>query len=63
MSEVEVTSQAPVQDERILAALSHVSTILPMWGLIAAIVIWASQKDKSEYVLASSRCKQSPTSS
>lgn len=50
MSEVEVTSQVPVQDERILAALSHVSAVLPMWGLVAAIVIWASQKDRSEYV-------------
>jgi len=50
VSEVEVAPHAPVQDERILAALSHVSAILPMWGLIAAIVIWASQKDRSEYV-------------
>jgi len=50
MSEVEVAPQGPVQDERILAALSHVSAILPMWGLVAAIVIWASQKDRSEYV-------------
>jgi uncharacterized Tic20 family protein len=50
MSEVEVTSQAPVRDERTVAALSHVTAILPMWGLIAAIVIWVNQKDKSEYV-------------
>jgi uncharacterized Tic20 family protein len=40
----------PSQDERILAALSHASALLPMWGVIAPIVIWVTQKEKSRYV-------------
>ena len=38
------------QDERIMAGLSHISIIIPMAGLVAPIVIWVTQKDKSEYV-------------
>ena len=38
------------QDERILAALAHASVILPFWGLIGAIVIWATQREKSRFV-------------
>jgi len=33
-----------------MAALAHVSAMLPFMGVIAPIVIWATQKDKSEYV-------------
>lgn len=43
-------SQAPTQDERVMAALSHVSALLPMIGVIAPIVIWVTQKEKSKYV-------------
>jgi len=38
------------QDERILAALAHASVILPFWGLIGAIVMWATQREKSRFV-------------
>lgn len=38
------------QDDNIMAALPHVATILPFWGLIASVVIWATQKDKSRFV-------------
>jgi uncharacterized Tic20 family protein len=48
MYEVEINN--PLQDERIMAGLAHVSAILPMMGVIAPIVIWATQKDKSKYV-------------
>jgi uncharacterized Tic20 family protein len=44
------TSSMPSQDERITAALSHVSAILPIWGLIVPIIIWATQREKSAYV-------------
>jgi len=40
----------PSQDERIIAALANVTIVLPFWGAIGAIVIWATQKDKSTYV-------------
>lgn len=33
-----------------MAALSHISVLLPMMGVIAPIVIWVTQKDKSRYV-------------
>ena len=33
-----------------MAALAHVTIILPFMGIIAPIVIWVTQKEKSEYV-------------
>ena len=33
-----------------MAALAHISAILPFMGVIAPIIIWVTQKDKSEYV-------------
>lgn len=43
-------SLTPTQDERVMAALSHASALLPMMGVIAPIVIWVTQKEKSRYV-------------
>src|SRR5512141_2065517 len=40
----------PTQNDRIMAALAHATAILPVTGVIAPIVIWVTQKDKSEYV-------------
>jgi uncharacterized Tic20 family protein len=45
-----IDSLAPDQDDRVMAALSHVSALLPMIGVIAPIVIWVTQKGKSQYV-------------
>lgn len=44
------TSSGPDQNDKIMAALAHVSALLPLMGVIAPIIIWATQKDKSEYV-------------
>ena len=44
------TGGRPTQDERILAALADASVIIPFWGLIGAIVIWATQREKSRLV-------------
>ena len=44
-----MTESRPTQDERLLAALSHGSVVLFGMGAVAAIVIWATQKDKSRY--------------
>jgi uncharacterized Tic20 family protein len=43
------------QDEKTLAGLAHGSILLGLFtngigGIVAALVIWATQKDKSEYV-------------
>jgi uncharacterized Tic20 family protein len=46
------TEQAPApnQNDRIMAALAHISALLPFMGVIAPIIIWVTQKEKSEYV-------------
>ena len=43
-------SAVPTQNDEIMAALAHVSAILPLMGVIAPIIIWATQKDKSKFV-------------
>lgn len=43
-------SPEPAQNDRIMAALAHISALLPLMGVIAPIIIWATQKDKSEFV-------------
>ena len=45
-----INSLTPTQDERVMAALSHASALLPMMGVIAPIIIWVTQKEKSKYV-------------
>jgi uncharacterized Tic20 family protein len=40
----------PSQEERIMAALAHGSILLFGMGIVAAIVLWVAQKDKSHYV-------------
>jgi uncharacterized Tic20 family protein len=44
------TPSLPSNDERVMAALGHISAFLPTIGIIAPIVIWVTQKDKSRYV-------------
>ncbi len=43
-------SEKRSQDDYVMAALPHLATFLPFWGLVASIVIWATQKDKSRFV-------------
>ncbi len=38
------------QDERIMAALSHVTILLPLVGIIGPIVIWVTQREESNFV-------------
>jgi len=45
-----IFSSTPNQDERVMAALAHITTIMPFFGIIAPIVIWVTQKEKSRYV-------------
>ena len=44
-----IDSLTPTQDERLMAALAHISAIMPLMGIIAPIVIWITQKEKSQY--------------
>ena len=50
MSSEPSVSTMPSQDERVMAALSHISVVLPFMGVIGPIVIWATQKYKSPFV-------------
>jgi uncharacterized Tic20 family protein len=48
MTDTNMTPQTP--DERVMAALAHISVLLPMIGVLAPIVIWVTQREKSKYV-------------
>ena len=37
-------------DEKLMSLLSHLSIIIPNIGVIAPIIIWITQKDKSKFV-------------
>ena len=43
-------NEAPSRDERIMAALAHGSVVLFGMGIVAAIVLWVTEKEKSRYV-------------
>lgn len=44
------TELSPTQDDKITGALAQATVVLPMWGLIAAVIIWATQREKSAYI-------------
>ena len=46
------TMRAPLspQDERVLGALSHISILLPGMGILAPILIWVTQRERSRFV-------------
>ncbi len=48
MSENEIST--PGQDERNLAALAHGSVIIPFIGAAAPVMIWVTQRARSEYL-------------
>ena len=37
-------------DEKLMSLLSHLSIIIPNIGVIAPIIIWVTQRDKSKFV-------------
>jgi len=43
-------NEQPSQEERTMAALAHGSVVLFGMGVVAAIVLWVTQKEKSRYV-------------
>lgn len=50
MAQQEKASALAIQDERIMAAISHASIIAGGFGIVAAAVIWLVQREKSSYV-------------
>jgi uncharacterized Tic20 family protein len=43
-------AQTGTQDEKIMAALGHATIIWPVMGILAPVVIWATQREKSRFV-------------
>ena len=41
----------PDPNDRIMAALAHITVIMPFWGLIVPVIIWITQKEKSKFVV------------
>jgi len=42
--------QSPSQDDKVVAALGHAAAILPMWGVVVPVLIWVTQREKSDYI-------------
>ena len=40
----------PSQDERLVSALAHITILLPLIGIIAPIVIYVTQREKSKFI-------------
>lgn len=43
-------NKSVTQEERLMAALAHGAILLSWWGLIVSIIIWVTQREKSEFV-------------
>lgn len=43
-------TQTPSQDDKVVGALSHATVLLPMWGIVVPVLIWVTQREKSEYI-------------
>jgi uncharacterized Tic20 family protein len=50
VSEKPLTAEVPAQDDKIMAAVGHATIIWPVMGLIAPLVVWATQREKSDFV-------------
>jgi uncharacterized Tic20 family protein len=49
MDEKAESSSSP-QDERVMAAMAHATIIFSAVGLIGSLIIWGTQREKSEFV-------------
>ena len=47
---VDMAQTGPDRDERMMAGLAHASIAAFGMGIIASVVLWASEKEKSRYV-------------
>jgi uncharacterized Tic20 family protein len=50
MSEEVKEAGSTTQDERVMAAVAHATIIWPAFGLIAPLVIWGTQREKSPFL-------------
>ena len=50
LDEMTETVQSSTQDEKIMAAIGHATIIWPVVGILAPLVVWATQREKSRFV-------------
>ena len=50
MNEKVETTEVPTQDDSIMAAIAHIGVVWPTVGLVAPLVIWGTQREKSPFV-------------
>jgi len=50
LNEVVETAQGSTQDEKIMAAIGHATIIWPLVGIVAPLVVWATQREKSRFI-------------
>jgi uncharacterized Tic20 family protein len=50
VDEASEAAQTATQDEKIMAAVGHATIIWPAMGIVAPLVIWATQREKSRFV-------------
>ncbi|MCJ7620844.1 MAG: DUF4870 domain-containing protein [Anaerolineae bacterium] len=50
MNEQSAATDVSSPDEKIMAALGHATIIWPVMGIVAPLIIWATQREKSRFV-------------
>lgn len=45
-----IEKQTPSQDDKIVSALAHAAALLPFWGVVVPVLIWVTQREKSDYI-------------
>ena len=50
LDETSKTVQTSTQDEKIMAAIGHATIIWPVVGIVAPLVVWATQREKSRFI-------------
>ena len=50
MNEATSIRETSTQDEKIMAAIGHATIIWPVMGILAPLIIWATQREKSRFI-------------
>ena len=50
MNEATSIRDTSTQDEKIMAAIGHATIIWPLVGIVAPLVVWATQREKSRFI-------------
>jgi uncharacterized Tic20 family protein len=50
LNEATAVWETSTQDEKIMAAIGHATIIWPVMGILAPLIIWATQREKSRFI-------------